>query len=132
MSTAYGIDVFCGASGIPSRWPLISGKGVVAYNLFRRCTTGESFPAYKGNSFDVRESINDKIGRNALPQIEKDIIRVAVFEPRISTVYPKVTLDQAAERVKIYIRGVLVEGEKFELVLNINMVTAQVVGVQLI
>jgi hypothetical protein len=125
-----GTDVFLGATGIPPGFPLISGKSVVAYNLFRRCTTSEKLPAYKGNSFDVTQRAGGKLGRNSLPQIASDIIRVSVFEPRISTVFPTVTLE--GEVLKISIRGALVTGETFTLVMDINNVTAAVVGVQVL
>lgn len=132
MATNYGTDVRLGATGLDPQWPLINGKAVVAYNLFRRCTTSEKLPAYKGNSFDVRETAGSKLNRAALPTIEKDIIRVAIFEPRISTVFPTVTLDEAKELLKIDIRGTTVEGEAFALVMSINSVSAAVVGIQVL
>lgn len=130
MADNFGIDVFLGATGIPPSFRLITGKSVVAYSLFRRYTTAERFAAFHGNSFDVRESAGDKLGKNSLPQIEKDIIRVSVFEPRVSTVFPTVTL--ANEVLKISVRGTLVTGETFTLILNINAVSAAVVGVEVI
>ena len=126
MATDYGSDIFLGATGLSMQFPRITGPAVVAYNLFRRCTTSEKLPAYKGNSFDVRERVHGgKISLTSLPAIEKDIIRVAVYENRISTVYPKLTL--VGEKLKIYIRGVLVDGVDFSL--TIDMVNSQVVNV---
>lgn len=104
----------------------ITGPAVVAYNLFRRCTTNEILPAYKGNSFDLTERVaGGKLSRTAIPGIEKDIIRVSVYEDRISTVYPKVTL--VGETLKVDIKGVLVTGEDFSL--SIDLVNAKVVHV---
>lgn len=126
MATDYGSDIFLGATGLSMQFPRITGPAVVAYNLFRRCTTSEKLPAYKGNSFDVRERVQGgKISLTSLPAIEKDIIRVAVYENRISTVYPKLTL--VGEKLKIYIPGVLVDG--FDFSLTIDMVNSQVVNV---
>lgn len=108
------------------QFPRISGPAVVAFNLFRRCTTSETLPAYQGNSFDVRERVHgSKIALTSLPSIEKDIIRVAVFEERISAVYPKVTLSD--DKLKIFIQGVLVDGVDFSL--TIDMVKSEVVNV---
>ncbi len=129
MATYYGTDLFLGATGIDPRFSLITGKAVVAYNLFRRFTTAFNLPAYKGNSFDIRDVASDKLSVNSLPAIEKDMIRVAVFEPRVSTIYPKVTLDFAKELLKANVRGVLVEGVAFELIFDINTVTAALVGI---
>jgi hypothetical protein len=126
VATDYGSDIFLGATGLSMQFPRISGPAVVAYNLFRRCTTSETLPAYRGNSFDVSDRVKGaKISLTSLPSIEKDIIRVAVFEERISAVYPKVTL--VGDKLKISIKGVLVTGEDFSL--TIDMVKAEVVNV---
>lgn len=126
MPTDYGSDIFLGATGLSMQFQRLTGPAVVAYNLFRRCTTSENLPAYRGNSFDVTERVRGgKVSQTSLPAIEKDIIRVAVFEDRISTVYPKVTLVE--DKLKIYIRGVLVDGVDFSL--TIDMVKSEVVNV---
>jgi hypothetical protein len=128
----YGTDVLLGATGLDSSYPLISGPKVVAYNLFRRCTTDESLPAYKGNSFDIRKVASAKLNPATLPAIEKDVIRVAIYEPRISTVYPTVTLDTLKNLLLVNIKGVLVTGETFTLILSIDKVSAAVVGIQVL
>lgn len=132
MATNYGIDVLLGARGCAPAFSLTSGKQTVAYNLFRRVTTSEKLPVYKGNSLDLTEIAGDKLDPNTLPAVEKDIIRVAVFEPRISTIFPKLTLDKQKELLKADMRGVLVEGEEFGLVINISLVSAAVVGITVI
>ena len=109
MATNYGTDVLLGARGCAPAFPLTSGPQTVAFNLFRRFTTSEKLPAYKGNSLDLTDVAGDKLDPNTLPSVEKDMIRVAIFEPRVSTIFPKLTLDRNKELLKADVRGVLVD-----------------------
>jgi hypothetical protein len=129
VATNYGTDFFLGATGINPGFPLVSGKATVAYNLFRRWTTNERLPAFKGNSIDLLDLVREQVTESLLPGREKDMIRVAVFEPRISSVFPKLTIDRKRETLKADARGVLVEGEEFGLVIDISLVSAAVVGI---
>jgi len=124
----YGTDVQLGADGLNPQFPLISGHRVVGYNFFRRITTPSNLPAYKGNSVDITAYAGAKLDPANLPTAERDIIRVAVFEERISTVLPTITLDQRAERLKVSVRIALVTGEVFTLVLTLSSTTAQVIN----
>jgi hypothetical protein len=127
--TNYGTTFLLGATGINPGFPLVSGKAAVAYNLFLRWTTNDQLPAFKGNSLDLTELVRERSAESILSAREKDMIRVAVFEPRISSVFPTLKLDKKREVLKADARGVLVEGETFGLVIDISLVSAAVVGI---
>lgn len=132
MADDYGTDVILGADGLNPQFPLVSGPRVVGYNFFRRITTPPNLPAFKGNSVDITAYAGSKLNPANLPSAERDIIRAAVFDERISTVFPTITLDQAAERLRVSVRMALVTGEVFTLVLTLSSTTAQVINASIV
>ncbi|HNB04318.1 MAG TPA: hypothetical protein PKV97_00180 [Thauera aminoaromatica] len=129
MADNYGSDILLGATGIDPRFPIITGGAVVAYNIFRRVTTKETLPAYHGNSIDLAERAGNKLDPKGFPSLERDIIRVCVFEERVSTVRPTVKLDTKKDQLNVRILIVLVTGETFTLVMDLSTVNAQVLNV---
>lgn len=124
----YGTDVALFNRGLSPQWPLVSGDRTLGYNFFRRLTTRPSMPAYKGNSLDLADYLQKPLKAGQLGAIEREIIRVATFEPRISTVRPKVTLDaDQTMRVSVKIQPVL--GEAFVLVMDVSSVSSAVVSI---
>lgn len=129
MADNYGTDILLGAMGIDPRFPRVSGGTAVAYNVFRRVTTKETLPAYHGNSIDIAERAGNKLDPKGFPSLERDIIRVCVFEERVSTVRPTVRLDTKKEQLNVRILIVLVTGETFTLVMDLSTVSAKVLNV---